>query len=225
MHHHFYGAPVSSRKVEVLLDGHPLETPAEHRSLNAIRCRLEIEALASQRVLSSLRIDGHPVNLALPMPQARIFCLVEAESVTLADSTLLVLQQALQQTGHARECVETALTLVLINDMPIARELWWNLASQLKEPVLTLSLLPDDACGSPPSGASLSQLRRWQLEQVAAIIRTADDACDADSPIPLSNALENRVLPWLEKLSDLIGLWHDTLTAKARLAMHEKHSL
>jgi hypothetical protein len=220
MRHDFSSAPVASGRIEVRLDGLPVDLPLEHRSLNAIRCRLEAKALASQRVLCSIKVDGRPANLALPLVTPVGFFLVEAETVALRESSILVFKRALQQTDHVRECVETALTLVLINDAPVARELWWNLAGQLKEPVLTLSLLPDDACGPARGGASLIQLRQWQLEQVAAIIRDADDACRSESTIPLSNALETRVLPWLENLSELINLWHDTVMAKASIAMN-----
>ena len=203
----------------------PVEMPAEYRSLNAIRCCLETKALAGQRVLCSLIVDGQPVNLSLPLSsQAGVFCLIEAETVALHESSVFVLNHALQQTGQLRECVETALTLVLINDPPVACELWWHLASRLKEPVLTLSLLPDDACGSSHGCASLTQLRKWQLEQVAAIIRDTDEACKSESTIPLSDALENRVLPWLENLSDLIQLWRDTIMAQVRLEMDKMRS-
>ena len=80
-----------------------------------------------------------------------------------------------------------------------------------------MSLLPDNACGPANGGASLTQLRKWQLEQVAAIIRDVDEACHAEDTIPLSDALENRVLPWLQKLNELISLWHDTAMAGERL--------
>jgi hypothetical protein len=135
----------------------------------------------------------------------------------LEEKSLLLLKTALQQTDSARECVETAITLVLINDARVARELWWNLAKQLKDPVLTLSLLPDSACGPANGRASLTQLRKWQLEQVAAIIKDVDAVCHAEDTIPLSNALENRVLPWLRNLSELIILWHETVQAGSRL--------
>ncbi len=219
MHYHLWRAPVISGKTKVLLDGLPVNLPAEYRTLNAIRCRLEAVALASQRILSSLTIDGCPVNLAMPMRQVRTIGLVEARTIALCDSSILVLKQALHQTEQARDCVETALTLVLINDAPVARELWWNLAPLLKEPVLSLCLLPDDACGSTPGGASPNQLRHWQLQQVAAIIRDAEAACQSDGTIPLSNALETRVLPWLDNLRELIRLWLETATAKARLEL------
>ena len=179
----------------------------------------ETLALENRRVLYSLSIDGEPVNLALPLPGQEIFCRVEAGTVALEERSLLLLEKAYQQTDHARECVETALTLVLINDGQVAREVWWNLASVLKEPVLTLSLLPDNICGIPDGHTSPTQLRKWQLEQVAAIIRDVNEACHVDDTIPLSNALENRVLPWLQNLGDLICLWHETVLAGSRLGI------
>jgi len=175
--------------------------------------------LARQRVLCSLSIDDESVNLALPLVVERGFCRVVAETIPLEDRSLLVLKTALQQADHARACVETAITLVLINDVRVGRELWWNLARQLKEPVLTLSLLPDNACGPANGRASLTQLRKWQLEQVAAIIKDVDATCHAGDTIPLSNALEKRVLPWLQNLIELITLWHETAKTGSRLGM------
>jgi len=206
-------------EVEITLDGLPVEPPVGHRSLSAIRCYLEALALERQRILCSLNVDGESVNLALPLSHDGTFCRVEAGSAALKERSVLLLKTALQQVELARECVETAITLVLINDGCVARELWWNLARQLKEPVLTLSLLPDDICGAGHGGASLTQLRKWQLEQVATIIKGVDEACHSEDTIPLSNALENRVLPWLQNLSELISLWHDTAMAGERLGM------
>lgn len=205
------------RGVAITLDGLPVKPPAGHRSLGAIRCYLETLALERQRVLCSLNVDGEPVNLALPLIRDGTFCRVEAGTADLKETSGLLLKTALQQADLAREQVETAITLVLINNGHVARELWWSLARQLKEPVLTLSLLPDNACGPANGGASLTQLRKWQLEQVAAIIRDVDEACHAEDTIPLSDALENRVLPWLQKLNELISLWHDTAMAGERL--------
>lgn len=197
-------------QVQITLDGLSVTPPLEYRSLPAIRCYLEALALSKQRVLCSLSIDDEPVNLALPLVRTRGFCRVQAETISLDEKPVLLLKTALQQADHARECVETAVTLVLINDIVVARELWWNLAQQLKEPVLTLSLLPDDACGPDNGRASLTQLRKWQLEQIAVIIKEVDAVCRAEDTIPLSNALESRVLPWLQNLMELIILWHET---------------
>jgi hypothetical protein len=206
--------------VAISLDGIPVELLAEHRSLNSIRCQLETIALEKQRVLCALNVDGRAASLALPLTH-RGFSRVDAESIALDESELLVLKTALQQAQHARECVETVLTLVLINNRSVARELWWNLARQLKEPILTLSLLPDHLCGPANGGAPLKQLRKWQLEQIAAIIREVEKACQDGDTIQLSNALENRVLPWLQKLDELIQLWHETALAGSRLGIKD----
>jgi len=105
---------------------------------------------------------------------------------------------------------------VMINEGEIARELWWELASKLNEPLLTLSLLPDDVY-QPVSGcASLRQLRKWQLQQLAVIMKDVDAACWT-TPAALSNALENRVLPWLDNLQRTIFLWHQTVMTGLRL--------
>ena len=207
-------------KVTIILDGLPVGAPKEYRSLPAIRCYLETLALEKQRVLCSLNVDNKPVNLALPLINARNFRRVEAGTIDLEESTLLLLKTALQQADQTREYVETAVTLVLINNISVARELWWNLARQLKEPVLTLSLLPDDACGPANGRASLTQLRKWQLEQIAVIIKEVDATCHAEDAISLSNALENRVLPWLQNLIELVRLWHETAQTGSRLGMN-----
>jgi hypothetical protein len=214
-----FDATGSGDESEVFLDGLPVELPAAHRSLGAIRCHLEALALERQRVLYSLSVDGQPVNLTLPLPGRAGFCRVEGGTVALEETSLLLLKRAFQQADYARECVETALTLVLINDGQVAHEVWWNLALVLKEPVLTLSLLPDGICGAPDGSTSATQLRKWQLEQIAAIIRDVDEACHSPETIPLSNALENRVLPWLHNLSELISLWHETILAGTRLGI------
>jgi hypothetical protein len=217
MHQNSFDAPETRDEIEITLDGLPVELPAGHRSLNAIRCHLETLALGSHRILYSISVDGRPVNLALPLLNQRIIGRVEAGTVALEETSLLLLKKAFQQTDLARECVEIALTLVLINNGRVAHEVWWNLASVLKEPVITLSLLPESTCEPFDNRASLVQLRRWQLEQIAAIIRDVNAACHSDDTIPLSNALENRVLPWLQSLSELISLWHETALAGSRL--------
>lgn len=207
--------------VETTLDGLPVELPSECCSLNAIRCFLEMRALEEQRVLSSLSVNGTPINLALPLVQQGNFFRIEAETMDLADTAVLLLETALQQINRTRECIETAVTLVVINDIQPAREIWWNLAGQLKEPVLTLSLLPDSQCGPANGRAPLAQLRKWQLEQIAGIIRHVDQTCQTGDPIKLSDALENRVLPWLQKLSDLTSLWRETVMAGLRLGIKD----
>jgi hypothetical protein len=209
----------NSNPIKVILDGLSMELPSERRSLNGIRSYLETVALEQQRILCVFSIDGQRVNLAQPLNNHGGFCRVDAETIALDEMPLQILQTAFQQTEDARERVESALALVLINDGVVARELWWNLVKELKDPVLTLSLMPDNFCGRLDGGASFTQLRKWQLQQIAAIIKDVDAACHAEDTTLLSNALENHVLPWLQSLRELIMLWHRTASAGARLGI------
>ncbi len=197
---------ITGEKIVVTLDGETVNLPAGRHSLNSIRSLLEALALEKQRVLSVLAVDGQAANLALPLVADGGFCRVAAESIALVELPLLLLTTAQQQVDSARESVETAVTLVLINNPVTARELWWDIARQLKEPVLTLSLMPESTC-KLCGNVSFDRLRKWQLEQIAAIIHEVDKACDFLDSLKISDALENRVLPWLQKLDELIQLW------------------
>ena len=207
----------SAGEILVTLDCEAVYLPPGRNSLNAIRSYLESLALAGQRVLAEFVVDGCPLDLSLPLGK-RAFCRIDAVTIPLDELPLLLLATAGQQVNRARASVEAALTLVLINHPSTARELWWNLASQLKEPVLTLSLMPEAHCRLC-CGTSFHKLRGWQLEQIALIVRRVDAACDAQDNILLSDALERLVLPWLDQLGEHIHLWHDTTAAGARLGI------
>jgi hypothetical protein len=191
--------------------------PTGRNSLGAIRSYLESVALANQRVLAEFAVDGCAVNLSMPLNNLS-FRRVDAITVPLSEMPLLLLTTAGQQVDRARGSVEAALTLVLINSPTKASELWWHIAWQLKEPVLTLSLMPEHLCQTW-FGASFQKLRRWQLEQIAIIVQRVDEACESQNNIYLSDALENLVLPWLDKLNEHIQLWLEAAQAGARLKM------
>jgi hypothetical protein len=207
-------------QADVTLDGLQVTLPKGRRSLAGIRSYLETIALEQQRFLCSFSIDGEQIHLSRQLTGRRKFHRVEANSITLDELPLQILKAAYQQAEVARERVESALTLVLINNGCAAREVWWELVKDLKEPVLTLSLLPDNICGPAEGRASFTQMRKWQLEQIAAIVKDVDEAASSEDPIVLSNALENRVLPWLRNLSELVILWHETVFAGIRLGSH-----
>jgi hypothetical protein len=175
-------------------------------------------ALEQQRILCSFTIDGQPANFAQPSNLPETFSRVEAETISLDEVPLQILRTAHSQTAQAFARVESALALILINDARNACEIWWQIARDLKEPLLTLSLLPDGICGPAHGRASLTQLRKWQLEQLAAIIRDVDESCRGEATAALSDALESRVLPWLQSLNESIGLWHETVAAGSRRA-------
>lgn len=211
------GLVAAAGEILVTLDGEALYLPAGRTSLNAIRSYLESLALGGQRVLAEFVVDGCPLDLSLPL-ERRTFCRIDAVTIPLDELPLLLLATAGQQVERARASVEAALTLVLINHPSTARELWWSLASQLKNPVLTLSLMPEDLCRQC-CGTSFHKLRRWQLEQIALIVRRVDAVCDAQDNLQLSDALERLVLPWLDKLGEHIRLWQENTEAGARLGI------
>lgn len=202
----------------VFLDGHPVRLPAERRSLSAIRSYLETLALENQRVLSAFCVDGQPATFTQSGSyQAKTsFSRVEGRSIDLTDMPLRMLETALQETAQARAATAAAVTLVLINENPLAREIWWSVARKLKEPLLTLSLLPEAIYHPSPGSASLPQLRKWQLQQLALLMKKVDETCWTPDATALSSALETRILPWLDKLQQLICLWHQTVLVGAR---------
>ena len=197
--------------VDVKLDGHAVEIPPERRSLGGICAYLEAMALRQERILCSLIVDGESINLTQPPVALKSVASIEAETMGLNEVPVQLIRAALQQTVFVREQVQSAVELVLINEGQQAQELWWNLSLALKEPLLTLSLLPEGICGPTHGQASLMQLRRWQLQQLGEIIQDVNNASDWVNAPMLSDALEMRVLPWLEKLEASLELWQETI--------------
>jgi hypothetical protein len=200
-------------KLEVILDGLPVIIPKERRSISAIRSFLETLAFEQQHILCSLSVDGKAVDLSRPEARMLEFSRIEAETMPLEQMPIQVLRNAMRQAALATEHTLTAVTLVIINEADYAWEIWWNLVRDLKAPLVTLSLMPETASGPVTAGASLLQLRKWQLQQLGSIITDVDETCGLEETVALSNALEYRVLPWLEGLETLLELWHTNLMA------------
>jgi hypothetical protein len=218
MHRHSVAREFQAGQIEVTLDGLPVVLPADRRTLDGIRAHLERLALEQQRLLCALVIDGEPADLARTADEPEKFSRIEAETVALEDVPLQIIRTALDQIARLIGRLESALALICINDAPAAREIWWRLARDLKKPLLTLSFLPDGICGPANGRASLTQLRKWQLQQLAAIVREVDEAARGGDTCGLMRALEERVLPWLRGLNESANLWHATLAAGSRLA-------
>lgn len=202
--------------IDVTLDGQAIEIPSERRSLSAVRAYLDSIALQKQRVLCTLVVDGEAANLTQPESSARPFARVEAATMCLNEVPIQLVKAAMQQAAASRLRVQAAVEVVLINDAATACELWWSLAVQMKEAVLTLSLIPEHVCGPANGRASLMQLRKWQLQQLACVIQDIDAACGTEDVLSISDALEKRALPWLDNLLDSLNLWSDTILAGTR---------
>ena len=212
MHLDLRNSSSANASVEVTLDGSPVALPPQRRSLALIRTYLETLAMQQQRILCSFALDGEQLRLAEPVPVQKPFVRIEATTVDLAQMPLQLLRTAMLQTADIKAKVSAAVTLVVINDPARAREHWWNLAQALAQPLLSLSLIPEPRANSATAGASMLQLRKWQLEQLATIIQDVDQTCWSEDSTALSNALEHRVLPWLCALQATLDLWHETLS-------------
>lgn len=208
-------------QIEVMLDGQPVGVPPQRRSLAAIRSYLETRALEQQRILWSFSVEGDAASSAGMLAAPGQLRRVTAQTIGLDQMPLQVVENAILQTAQAHAEVQRAVAHVMINEAARGHELWWTLTRGLKQPLLTLSLLPESVCGPANGSASVMQLRRWQLQQLAGIIQEVDQACSADDPTALSDALENRVLPWLEGLQQTLALLHPTLLAAQELSYCE----
>jgi hypothetical protein len=212
----------SPGEVAATLDGNSVCLPPERRTFNAIRSHLESLALQQQRLLCWLSVDGEAIGLGHPGLRLTTFSRVDGETMGLSDVPLHLIQAALHQTETLRARVQSAVELVLINPPQPAREIWWTIATTLKEPLLTLSLLPETICGPDNGRAPLLQLRKWQLQQLGWVIRDVDEAARGDETSALSDALEKRVGRWLDQLQQSLELWEEAaLSAPGPTVCHE----
>lgn len=203
-------------EIQILLDGAPVILPPGDRSLSGVRSYLEALSLERQRVLSCFIVDGIPVPPGATPPN-HPYSRVEGETFDLDAMPLEMVRSARDQARLALREVQSGVTLVLINDSTFAREWFWGLTKLLKEPLVTLNLLPEKLWGRTYSQVSAAQLRKWQLQQLGAIIRELDQAAAAEDSSVLSEALEARALPWLESLLNSLDLWHETLQSELGL--------
>jgi hypothetical protein len=196
------------RNPEILLDGAPIESPRGSHSVGAIRSHLETIALEHHRVLWSFNVEGPPT-----MPAESSTCRVEGLTMDLDDVPLRLIRIALEQTAEAKAALHEVLLTALVNEFATAANLWWKLAKQIKQPLLTVSLLSENILDTPCGTASVSQIRRWQLQQLGAILREANEACWPQAQHKFHNVLETRVLVWLNNLQNSLELWQETLLA------------
>ena len=202
-----------ARDFQILLDGSPVKLPPGGRTLNGVRCYLESLALEQQRILCSFKVDGAPAEDGSAEPALADFSKVEAITIELEDLPLYLIGLAREQTRRAWNEALSAADLVAVEDCCLAREFWWNLAIQLRQPLLTLNLVPETLCGATNGATSISQLRKWQLQQLGTIIRDVDEACWSEDAQVLLGAINGRVLPWLENLQRSLELLRETIAS------------
>ena len=209
-------SPVRQR-VQVLLDGTPINSPANCRSIGGLRAHLEAVALKQHRVLYAFNVDGHPGELQ-QLDERRDFCKIEAETVRLDDMPLYLVSMAIHQASRAHAQALTASDVLVTEDCCVAREFWWDLSATLRQPLLTLSLIPESRFDHS-AGASQSTLRKWQFEQLGEIIGDLNEACWSEDVNVLRNALWTRVIPWIESLQRSLELMKESMMGAAAFAV------
>jgi hypothetical protein len=130
----------------VLLDGSVIAVPPEHReSFATLLAHLELLALRSRRVLTSLNVDGVAVRLDCPPDWQSRWDEVEGHSISFAELSSRLISSAAVNLTQLRKGVEKTVLLVMINDPRCLERTWssWNpdVGNTLAVTVLLLTAL------------------------------------------------------------------------------------
>ena len=199
---------------QVTLDGEVVMLPLEARkSLRSIRCALEVMALRRERVLISLIVDGIPLSLQSALKHLPDFRFVAGRTVSIDCLGLELLVAARRQVMDLTERARLNALQVLINPHSVGRRLWRELQPDLREPLLTLSFMPEISQtsieGMPVMMPSLTSL----AEELASLSRRMESLTTGNADVyALSEGFE-LVSCWLDHLKEAI--------LRARSALYE----
>ncbi len=198
--------PSDPSQVRVTLDGQTLALSPQLRvSLPAIRAHLEALVLCQRRILHELVVDGVTLNLHRPAWAFESFQHVAATTISFEALMSQLLHLAREQVAQLRSRSEAAVLLVLINEWPAAQRIWWNLLPDLKEPLVTLSFLPELGHHPVPLGSVPTETCARQAEELGRIQQEVEGHCAQRDALALSDTLEQRLLPWLDQLGTATG--------------------
>lgn len=187
-------------QLQVTLDGENVgcwSTAAE--SLASIRGHLETLALSKRRLLFSMTVDGTPVSLDRPLDGRGSGLTVVARTVGFEQLGFQLISVAEGQCGHLIQRLQNLMLLVLINSWEKGQEGWMRLLPELKDPILTISFIPE-AVGFLPGGADISGravMRR--TDELSAVLVEIERVGLLRDPEEFSSVLESRLLPWLQE--------------------------
>lgn len=197
-------------QVRITLDGQPIELSQQIRaSLPAIRAHLEALVLCQRRILHAMVVDGVTLNLQRPAWSFDTFHHVVAATISFDDLAFQLLRLAREQVAQLRTRGEAAVLLVLINEWPGVQRIWWNLLPDLKEPLVTLSFLPE--LGRPTAGPLVAPAATCasQAQELGRIQQEVEGHCAFHDALALSDTLEHRLLPWLAQLDTTLAQLHE----------------
>ncbi|HEY1171411.1 MAG TPA: hypothetical protein VGH19_08595 [Verrucomicrobiae bacterium] len=199
---------------QVTLDGEVVALPVEERkSLRSIKCALEGMALQRERVLISMVVDGVPVSLQSTLKEKIDFRFVAGRTVSIDFLGLELLVAARRQVLDLIDRSRLNALQVLINPPTISRKLWQEMQPDLREPLLTLSFMPEIGLASveglPVMAPSLTAL----AEDLLALSRRMELLiCEEQDVYVLSEGFE-LIVCWLENLQEAIMRARNSLYA------------
>lgn len=196
-------------RVQVTLDGQAVElTTQQGRSLQAIRTHLETVALKRSRVLFSLTVNGIPVSLGESMSPFKTFHKVVARTIGFGQLSFQLVGVAADQVNTLHERVQRMSLQVMINEWRKAEEMWWDLMPDLKDPLLTLSFVPQAVEALPHGNEIGSKAVKKFTQDLVKILENIEQIIHRQDLLELSNALENDLLPWLRGLGHCLYRFH-----------------
>jgi len=191
------------------LDGHAIELPLRQgRSLKAIRAHLETLALKRHRVLFSLAVNGSPISLEESMSPFKTFHKVVARTISFNQLSFQLVTIASDQVDRLHERVEKLALQVMINDWAGAEEMWWETAPELKDPLITMSFIPQTIEMLPHGEEIGARAVKKFTQDLVVILERIEEIIDRQELLELSNALENELLPWLRGVGHCLYRFH-----------------
>lgn len=206
-------APVPSQ-VRVTLDGQLVGMSQQIRaSLPAIRAHLEALVLCQRRILHGLVVDGVTPDLQRPAWSFDTSDNVVAATIRFDELAFQLLRLAREQVGQLRARGEAAVPLVLINEWPGVQRICWNLLPDLKEPLVTLGLLPE--LGRPTAGPLVAPaaICASQAQELGRIQQEVSGHCAFHDALASSDTLRHRLLPWLAQFHTMLAQLHEVTQA------------
>lgn len=189
----------------ISLDGEMVALlPWERSSLRNVRRALETLALRRQRVLVAFNVDGKAMSLHSSLEEIGEYKIVAARTAGIDFLGVELLTSARRQTQELIDRVRQISLLVLINNAKAGKELWLDLQPDLREPLLTLSFLPEISQISPEGVPALTPSLIALTEELAGLSRRMDALTSLECDVLTLSEGFDLVLSWLNNLMEAI---------------------
>lgn len=196
----------------VMLDGEPVAVPDDvEASLVAIRAYLEFIALQRRRVVNTMWVDGVEIETPDEMEYAGPFTQIEADTITFQELSRRLITTALGELEGLTNLVQSASLRILISTRVEVCRQWQTWLPQFRTPLVSLGFLRElwgdrvegVTLGKRTLGGHIDSLNLILCE-VDAILLSGDGEWEIDDLVTLSCVLDERLIPWLEKMKEFL---------------------